>query len=149
MALLSACSQAQKKSNTKNTDKGGRTVEFVRSVSFLSTAGDTISTIEAAVADEEQERNEGLMGVRDLPGDKGMLFVFDDNQPRSFWMANTPLPLDIIFVNADKEIVRIHHSTQPFTEKSFPSGDPAKYVIETNGGYCVSHDIQEGMKVSF
>lgn len=149
--LLSACSQAQKKSNTKNTEteKQGRTLEYERSVSFLSAAGDTISTVEVAVADDDTERNQGLMDVRDLPQSKGMLFIFEENQPRSFWMANTPLPLDIIFVNSEREIVRIHHSTQPFSEKSFESGKPAKYVIETNAGYCVSHDIQEGQKVSF
>ncbi len=145
--LLSACSQAQKKSNTKNTDRSP-SLEFVRSVSFLTTSGDTISTIEAAVADDAKKRNHGLMDVRDLPKSKGMLFIFDENEPRSFWMANTPLPLDIIFVNEELEIVRIHHSTQPFSEKNFLSEKPAKYVIETNAGYCVSHDIQEGMKVS-
>lgn len=105
--------------------------------------------MEVAVADDNHERNQGLMDVRDLPSSKGMLFIFDENQPRSFWMANTPLPLDIIFVNADKEIVRIHHNTQPFSEKSFASDEPAKYVVETNAGYCISHDIQEGTKVSF
>ncbi|MDZ7681166.1 MAG: DUF192 domain-containing protein [Fodinibius sp.] len=145
--LSSACSQAQKKSNTKNTD--GRSLEYVRSVSFLSAAGDTLSSVEVAVADEDSERNQGLMDVRDLPQSKGMLFIFEQNQPRSFWMANTPLPLDIIFVNEDKEIVRIHHSTQPFSEDNFESGKPAKYVIETNAGYCISHDIQEGMRVHF
>lgn len=145
--LLSACSQTQEKSNTKNTDEG-RSLEFVRSVSFLTAEGDTVSTIEAAVADDPQERNQGLMDVRDLPQSKGMLFIFEENEPRSFWMANTPLPLDIIFVNEDLEIVRIHHSTPPFSEKNFLSEKPAKYVIETNAGYSISHDIQEGMKVS-
>lgn len=146
--LLSGCSQAQKKSNTKNTDDTGRTLEFVRSVPFLSANGDTVSTVETAVADDNEERNQGLMDVRNLPESKGMLFIFENNEPRSFWMANTPLPLDIIFVNNEGKIVRIHHSTQPFSEKSFRSGQPAKYVIETNTGYCISNDIQEGMKVS-
>lgn len=100
------------------------------------------------MADDTSERNHGLMDVRDLPQSKGMLFIFEKNEPRSFWMANTPLPLDIIFVNTDGEIVRIHHSTQPFSEENYTSGQPAKYVIEVNAGYCISHDIQEGMKVS-
>ncbi len=146
---MSACTQPQKKSNSKNTKDRSRSLEYVRSVSFLSTSGDTLSTVEVAVADEDSERNQGLMDIRNLPQSKGMLFIFEETQPRSFWMANTPLPLDIIFVNADKEIVRIHHNTQPFSEKNFSSGEPAKYVVETNAGYCVSHDIQEGMKVSF
>jgi len=118
-------------------------------VSFISAAGDTLSSVEVAVADEDSERNQGLMDVRDLPQSKGMLFIFEQNQPRSFWMANTPLSLDIIFVNEDMEIVRIHHSTQPFSENNFESGQPAKYVVETNAGYCIAHDIQEGMQVRF
>lgn len=147
--LASACSQAQKKSNTKNTEEeSGRQLTYERSVSFLTSDGDTLSTVEVAVADEDAERNQGLMDVRDLPKSKGMLFIFEENEPRSFWMANTPLALDIIFVNEDHEIVRIHHNTTPFSEKNFESEKPAKYVIETNGGYCISHDIQEGMKVS-
>lgn len=147
--VLSACSQAQKESNSKNTDtKKGQSLTFERSVSFLTAKGDTVSTIEVAIADDDSERNQGLMDVRDLPRSKGMLFIFEENQPRSFWMANTPLSLDIIFVNEDREIVRIHHNTQPFSENSFESGKPAKYVIETNAGYCISHDIQQGMKVS-
>lgn len=100
------------------------------------------------MADDNAERNQGLMDVRNLPASKGMLFIFEKDEARSFWMANTPLPLDIIFVSESGEIVRIHHSTQPFSEKSLASDKPAKYVIETNAGYCVSHDIQEGMKVS-
>jgi len=147
--LSSACSQAPKKSNTKNTDDRSRSLEYVRTVSFISAAGDTLSSVEVAVADEDSERNQGLMDVRDLPQSKGMLFIFEQNQPRSFWMANTPLSLDIIFVNENMEIVRIHHSTQPFSENNFESGQPAKYVVETNAGYCIAHDIQEGMQVRF
>lgn len=122
---------------------------YTDSVSFLSSAGDTLTTIGVAVADEAAERNEGLMDVNKLPSDKGMLFIFEEEQPLSFWMANTPLPLDIIFVNEQKKIVRIHHSTQPFSEKNFESGQPARYVIETKGGFSVSHDIKEGMQVAF
>lgn len=146
-----ACSQSSEKPNSKATadSSRSRSLEYVRPISFLSAAGDTISTIEAAIADDDEERSQGLMDVDELPADKGMLFIFDENKPRSFWMANTPLPLDIIFVNADKTIVRIHHSTQPFSEKNLTSEQPARYVIETNAGYCVSHDIQEGMKVDF
>ena len=101
------------------------------------------------MADEPKERNGGLMDVNSMPQNNGMLFIFDKQQELSFWMANTPLPLDIIFVNKQKEIVRIHHSTKPYSEENFKSGKPAIYVVETNGGYCVEHDIQEGMRVAF
>jgi uncharacterized membrane protein (UPF0127 family) len=77
-----------------------------------------------------------------------MLFIFEDNQPRSFWMANTPLSLDIFFVNENFEIVRIHRNAKPYSRKNLTSDKPAKYVVETNAGFSISHDIQEGMRIS-
>lgn len=151
LLMAAACSQSSEKPHSKaaaDTPRS-RSLDYVQPISFLSAPGDTVSTIEAAIADDDEERSQGLMDVEELPADKGMLFIFEENKPRSFWMANTPLPLDIIFVNADKTIIRIHHSTQPFSEKNLTSEQPARYVIETNAGYCVSHDIQEGMKVDF
>ncbi|MDX1672983.1 MAG: DUF192 domain-containing protein [Balneolaceae bacterium] len=137
------------KSGGENRQPRGRTVEYTRDLSFLDAEGNTITTIEVAVADEPDERNQGLMDVNELPRDKGMLFIFDREEPLSFWMANTPLSLDIIFVNADSSIVRIHRNTQPFAERNFTSGEPARFVVEVNGGFCVSHDIREGMNVRF
>ena len=142
--LLINCSQEEE---SDSQQKNGRTLSYERSITFLTSDEDSLTTIEVAVADNDTKRSQGLMDVRDLPSDKGMLFIFEDNQPRSFWMANTPLSLDIIFVNADYEIVRIHHSAKPYSEKNFKSDKPAKYVIETNGGFCISKDIQEGMNV--
>lgn len=117
-------------------------------MAFLDAGGDTLTTVEVAVADEQEERNAGLMNVSELPEDRGMLFLFEEEQPLSFWMANTPLSLDIIYVNESMEIVRIHHSATPYSEESFPSGEPARYVVEVNGGFCVTHDIREGMRVA-
>ncbi len=142
------CSENERSQNNSEK-KSGRTLNYEQTIAFLSSSEDTLTTIEAAIADDDKERNQGLMDVNDLPKDKGMLFIFDDNKSRSFWMANTPLSLDIMFVNEDYEIVRIHQNTKPFSEKSLASEQPAKYVIETNSGFVVSHDIQEGMKVSF
>lgn len=146
LAFIS-CSEQEKSNDSQNTI--GRTLTYEKSVAFLDTNDDTLATIDVAIADNDKERSQGLMDVRDMPSDKGMLFIFDRNQPRSFWMANTPLSLDIMFVNESFEIVRIHQNAQPFSEKSFESEKPAKYVIETNGGFSVSHDIQEGTKVRF
>lgn len=144
--LLINCSQ-EKESNQQQNN--GRTLSYERSVTFFTADDDSLTSIEVAIADDDKERSQGLMDVRNMPSDKGMLFIFEENQPRSFWMANTPLSLDIIFVNDAYEIVRIHHSANPYSENNFESGQPAKYVIETNGGFCISHDIQEGMKVNF
>lgn len=143
---LSAVSCSGEEANKKEEQKG-RTIEYTQEVTFLNTDGEAITTIEVAVADDAEERNMGLMDVNNLPPDKGMLFIFDKQEPLSFWMANTPLSLDIFFVNESGEIVRIHQNAQPFSEKNLRSEKPAKYVIETNSGFSVSHDIQEGMKV--
>lgn len=129
--------------------KSGRVLELTGTVTFLDPSGNEVSTVRVAVANDPDERNQGLMDVNDLPGDAGMLFVFPEEQPLSFYMANTPLPLDIMFANADSVIVRIHHNTAPFDSKQLPSEAPAKYVVETNGGYAVSNDIREGYKIRF
>jgi uncharacterized membrane protein (UPF0127 family) len=142
-----SCSRKSKNSDY-NSDSG-RTVTFTNKVSFVAANGDTVSTVNVAVAKTPEERDTGLMDVKQLPDDGGMLFIFDKTQNLSFWMANTPLSLDIIFINADKKVIRIHHSTQPFSEKQLNSDGPAKYVVEVNGGYCVDHDVTEGMNVAF
>lgn len=149
MALFMAGCGQKKPDNPRENGPEGRTLEFTQKITFLGKQETEITSIEAAVADEQSERNMGLMDVNELPADKGMLFIFENEDPLSFWMANTPLSLDIIFVNSEMEIVRIHHNTQPFSQKNFTSGDPARYVVETNGGFCVSHDIQEGMKIDW
>ncbi len=77
-----------------------------------------------------------------------MLFVFGSDGPRSFWMKNTPLPLDIIFINAAKRVVSIAANTTPYSLESLPSAGPAKYVLEVNGGFCARHGIAAGASVT-
>lgn len=127
----------------------GRTIELTDSVDFIGEDGEHISTVRVAIADTENKRNLGLMNVRELPDDGGMLFIFNDEQERSFWMANTPLSLDIIYINSDREIVNIIHRASPYSEDQLPSGEPAQYVVEVNGGYARDHDIRDGMRVDF
>lgn len=145
--LMSGC--GQKQNAGKEQQKEGRTIQYSGSVTFFNAQSDSLTTIGVAVAEKEEDRNMGLMDVNDLPENRGMLFIFDEPQPLSFWMANTPLPLDIIFIDGQKKIVRIHHNTEPFSQKQYSSGSDAQYVVETNGGFCVSHDIQEGGHISF
>jgi len=149
LLTIAACS-SKSGSQTDGTDNQvGRQISYQKPVTFINSKGDSLSTVDVAVADDESERNTGLMNINNLPEDKGMLFIFNDEKPRSFWMANTPLPLDIIFVDADSNIVRIHHSTRPYDETNYSSGKPAKFVVEVNAGYCVSHDILEGGRIAF
>lgn len=140
---LSSCTE----SKDLSTSSRNRTLSFTETVTFLTAQGDSISTVDVAIADSEQETQLGLMFVNELNEDQGMLFVFGESSPRSFWMANTPLPLDIIFVNSEYEIVRIHRNTTPYSRDSFSTDTPAQYVVEVNGGYTVKNDIQEGMRI--
>jgi len=127
----------------------GRVLDYTGTVTFLNADEKEITTIDVAVADTPEQRSLGLMDVRNMPAGKGMLFIFDREEPLSFWMANTPLPLDLIFVNRNKQIVRIHHNAQPFSERQFPSGAPAIYVVEVNAGFCIDNDITEGHHILF
>jgi len=121
-----------------------RTLTYEARVAFLSASGDTITVIDAAVADDETSRTQGLMNVTSMPEDAGMIFIFNENRPRSFWMASTPLSLDLIFANENLEIVRIHRNASPYSQDSIASGEPAKYVVEVNAGYTLQYDINEG-----
>ncbi len=144
---LTACSGSDRSESIP--DRQERELNFTSEVSFLSQDGArTISTVQVAVADDDHSRSEGLMNVHQLPSDAGMLFIFNNDEPRSFWMANTPLSLDIIFANSDFEIVRIHRNAQPYSHEQFRSEAPAKYVVEVNAGYTIRHDITEGMRIS-
>lgn len=142
--LIPGCGETGERSS----EPVGRTLEYRSTVHFID-ATDTVSTLRAAVADTPEARSAGLMDVHDLPPDRGMLFLFDDEEPRSFWMANTPIALDIIFADTDGRIVRIHPRTQPYSQRNVRSEHPAKYVIETNAGYALRHDIREGMHIFF
>lgn len=78
-----------------------------------------------------------------------MLFVFPEEQPLSFWMKNTPLPLDIIYINTDFTIVHIATNTTPYSTAQIPSRHPAKYVLEVNGGFCQQQGIVAGDQIEF
>jgi len=90
--------------------------------------------LDVEIADDPIERAEGLMGREDIKPGQGMLFVFDDEYPRSFWMKNTPLSLDILFFDAEGRWVSSQLSTTPFSTKSLPSGSPAQYALEILAG---------------
>jgi hypothetical protein len=77
-----------------------------------------------------------------------MLFVFDGDAPRSFWMKNTPLPLDILFISSQSRVVSIAEDTIPYSLASIASGGPAQYVLEVNSGFTRRHGIEAGSTVT-
>ena len=111
-----------------------------------STRGDTVR-VGVEIASTPEKRTFGLMYRRDLPELHGMLFLFPREQPLSFWMKNTPLPLDIIFINSTRTVVSIASNTEPFSEKPLPSSHPAQFVLEVNAGFCQKYGVEIGAKV--
>ena len=103
--------------------------------------------VRVEVADDREEQMRGLMYRTDLAADAGMLFLFDQEQPRSFWMKNTPLPLDIIYIAKDGRIVSIAEHTTPFSTAAIPSGAPAQNVLEVNAGYAQRNGVRVGDRV--
>lgn len=106
-------------------------------------------TIDLEIADSEYARQLGLMFRDKMNENEGMLFIFPREDYLSFWMRNTLLPLDIIFVNKQKEIVTIHSYTTPFSEQSYPADTLAQYVVEVNAGFTGKFNIKEGDKIEW
>lgn len=105
-------------------------------------------TIEAEVADTEDERMRGLSNRDSLPQNRGMLFVFPEEGQWGFWMKDTRIPLDMIWAAADGTIVTIAKNVRP---ESYPAiykpVAPARYVLEVNAGFAEAHALAEGMQL--
>ena len=96
------------------------------------------------VAADEQSRETGLMFRKIMAPDAGMLFDFQTPQDVSFWMENTILPLDMLFVRADGTIARVAENAVPYSRATIPSGEPVHLVIELNAGRAQALGIAEG-----
>jgi len=118
-------------------------------VAFIKKDGKQILTIDVEIADNDQEREIGLMGRNELGELQGMLFIFDAEHIASFWMKNTVLPLDMIFVNKDGVIVTIHKYTTPFSEQAYRATAPTMFVIEVNAGFTDKYGIKIGDRIEW
>lgn len=101
--------------------------------------------VELAVTPQQQGR--GLMFREEMAPDHGMLFLFEPVRPVSFWMRNTPLSLDMLFVEADGTIANIAARTTPLSDRSYPSAGPVRAVLEINGGLSALLGIEPGHRV--
>ena len=99
------------------------------------------------IADDDAERQRGLMFRPPLPDDQGMLFKFPDAAERGFWMRNTPSSLDIIYVAADGRIVSIARHTTPYSDGIYPSNGPATAVVELRAGRAEEIGAKPGDRV--
>jgi uncharacterized membrane protein (UPF0127 family) len=128
LSSVSAC-QAQPKLTISTK---GREVEFL--VEIADTAG---------------KRQMGLQYRQNLADDRGMIFLFPSESVQTFWMKNTPISLDMIFINRNRKIVGIVERTVPFSLDSRSVTEPSQFVLEINGGLARRHGIQTGDSVRF
>lgn len=105
--------------------------------------------LDIEIADTEFDRETGLMYRHSMKNSQGMLFVFEDERPRYFYMKNTEMPLDLIFINANKSIVSFQKNARPFNESTLPSNAPAKYVLEVNAGLSDTWNLSVGDSLNF
>jgi uncharacterized membrane protein (UPF0127 family) len=101
------------------------------------------------IVDTEAQRAKGLMFRKELPDGEGMLFDFQREQEVSFWMKNTYIPLDMIFIRGDGRILRIAENTEPLSTRIIPSGGPVRAVLEVIGGTARKFGIAPGDRVAF
>ena len=125
-----------------NSEQG----QYNRKLSVIR--GDTpVADLNVEVADTVEKRTIGLMFRKTMPENAGMLFLFEDESVRSFWMRNTLIPLDMIFINRAGVIVHIHENAKPHDESRVPSVHPVSQVLEINGGRAAELEIRPGDRI--
>ena len=130
--------------STASTQDRARAAEL-QTIEIASKTGVHAFEVEMAITPEEKEH--GLMFRKELPAGHGMLFDFQFDQPVAFWMKNTYIPLDMLFIRSDGRILRIAENTEPFSERNIPSGGPVRAVLEVIGGTAKKLGIAPGDRV--
>jgi uncharacterized membrane protein (UPF0127 family) len=125
----------------------GLTDAAAASVVIETDQGQHTFTVELARTEEQRER--GLMFRKYLGADAGMLFLFEHSAPQTFWMKNTFIPLDMIFISTDRQIVGIVANAEPQTLTGRGVREPSQYVLEINGGRAAELGIRVGQQGQF
>jgi uncharacterized membrane protein (UPF0127 family) len=131
-AVLVAAASCQAQPKVTITNHAGRAVVF-----------------QVEVADTPAKRSLGLQYRKELGDDRGMIFLFPGEAQQSFWMKNTPIPLDMIFINAERKIVGIVEQTTPYSLDSRSVAAPSQFVLEIKGGSARRNGIRPGDSVRF
>ena len=118
----------------------------LQSLEIASKSGVHVFSVE--VVDTPEQRAQGLMFRKELPEGQGMLFDFKEDQQVAFWMKNTYVSLDMIFIRGDGRILRIAENTEPLSERLVPSGGPVRGVLEVVAGTAKKMGIAAGDQVA-
>jgi len=148
IGIMSDCSSQEKKIGFLSCTEIINGPSYIQNKATISIESDNSTILmEVEIADELQEQIKGLMFRQNLDWNNGMLFVYESENRRSFWMKNTFIPLDMIFINNEFRIVDIKENTKPCLEMpcpTYPSKEPAKYVLEVNAGFAQKNNIKIG-----
>jgi len=128
------------------------TISFTKEgeLAVLSSETDSIkANFDIEIAETEYETQTGLMYRKSMKEDRGMLFIQPTESLQYFYMKNTEIPLDIIYINSGMKIVSFQKNAEPFNENTLPSNAPAKYVFEINAGLSDQLGLQVGDSISF
>lgn len=110
-------------------------------------AGEEHVKVEIARSDPERQR--GLMFRQKLEPGRGMIFLFEQPQKLKFWMKNTYIPLDMIFIGADKRVVYVEENAEPLTLQERGPDEDTQFVLEVPGGWARAHGVERGVPVRF
>jgi hypothetical protein len=117
-------------------------------VVLATRAGEQHVKVEVARSDPERAR--GLMYRQSLAPGRGMIFLFEAPQRLTFWMKNTYIPLDMIFISGDKHVVYVEENAEPLTTQARgPDKEDSQYVLEVPGGWARAHGVERGVSVKF
>ncbi len=116
---------------------------------ILSESGDTLRSLNIEIADDDFHTQQGLMYRSHMDDNNAMLFIFPDEQQRWFYMKNTQIGLDLIYIDSKGKIVSIAKYAKPYDETSLPSNYPAKYVLEINDGLSDKWAINVGNQIKW
>ena len=105
--------------------------------------------VQVEVARSDAQRMRGLMFRREMPETAGMIFLFPNATHQTFWMRNTLIPLDMIFIKPDRTILGIYRNAVPETDDPRDVPGESQYVLEVNGGFCQRHNVNAGDRVEF
>lgn len=108
-----------------------------------------VKKIDIEIADTDYETQTGMMYRDSMEDTQGMLFVFPNASYHSFYMKNTRISLDIIYIGADKKIINIQKNAKPFDETSLPSDGPSQYVLEIKGGLSDAWNLEVGDSIEY
>jgi len=147
LSLLTSCKDDNATEKPIETEE----ITFTKEgeATLLKASGDTIKHLDIEIADNSYERQTGLMYRNNMEEEQGMLFIYNEEAPRSFFMKNTYIPLDIIYFAADSSAVSLQENAQPRDETSLPSEKPAQFVLEVNAGLAEEWDFEVGDKIDF